>query len=94
MTTTREKRSLNAEAPRAPVLLSTDGLVAVIPSEARDLQFLCSGTLSHDAALSHSRGTACRARSRHWLRCAIELDFANALSAFVILSGAKDLSCP
>ncbi len=45
MTTTREKRLLNAEAPRTPVLVSTAGLVAVIPSAARDLQFLSNAAL-------------------------------------------------
>ncbi len=90
MTTTREKRSLDAKAPRSLVLVSTDTLVVVIPSAARDLQFLCSGALSHDAALSHSRGTACRARSRHTLKCAIELHFATALSASVILPALRN----
>ncbi len=42
---------------------------------------------------AHSRGTACRARSRQPLNLSIELNFANALLAFVILSAAKDLSC-
>ena len=76
----------------------------VIPSETRDLQFLYDAARSGSATPQHSRGTACRARSRHPLKSAIELHFATDVSAFVILSaarfirpaffgGAKDLNC-
>jgi hypothetical protein len=83
--------------PNAPKLASDPVIAAifspVIPSGARDLQFLYNAARSGSATPQHSRGTACRARSRHPLKSAIEGSFASARLALVILSGAKDPNC-
>jgi hypothetical protein len=63
------------------------------PSEARDMRSLYNAARLGSGAPQHSRGTACRARSRHPLNSAIEGSFVSARLALVILSGAKDLNC-